>query len=250
MITGITGIDNLGEQALAKMAQMALSNQIDEAERLKIFVKTDPGKLAQGELEWLEIDGKGLVMRESLRMQEMELKINDVAVCPMKALMGNIELTKPIEGTARIVVTQDDINRAVNSELLAKQMRELNIRANGKVVKMGIERVNCQLLGNGTLKIDANIRFGQTGETQLVSFTTTPRISADGRTVILKDIQYVEGKKLSPELTSILLEKTKSILNLRNFEIQGISLCIHQLEIVEGLLTLQATANVTKFPSL
>lgn len=245
----ITGIESLGEQALAKMAQMALSNQIDEAEKLKIFVKTDPSRLAQGELEWLEIDGQGLVMRESLRMQEMELKMNDVAVCPMKALMGNIELTKPLEGTARIVITQEDINRAVNSELLAKQMRDLNIQADGKVLKIGIERVNCQLLGNGKVNIDANVLFQQTGETQQVSFTTTPHITAEGRTVILKDVQYVEGKELSPELTAILLEKTQTILNLRNFEIQGISLYIHQLEIEEGLLTLQAAANVTKFPS-
>ncbi|MEW6496944.1 MAG: DUF2993 domain-containing protein [Cyanobacteriota bacterium] len=249
MITGITGIDNLGEQALAKMAQMALSNQLNEAEQLKILVKTDPGKLAQGELEWLEIDGKGLVMRESLRMQEMELKINDIAVCPIKALMGNIELTKPIEGTARIVVTQEDINYAFNSELLANQMRDLNIQADGKVVKMGIERVTCQLLANGTVEIDADILLQQTGETQQVSFTTTPDISTDGRTVMLKEVQYVEGKELSPEITSILLQKAKAILNLRNFEMQGISLCIHQLEVTEGLLTLQAAANVTKFPS-
>lgn len=249
MITGIPGIDNLGEQALAKMAQTALSNQLNEAEQLKIFVKTDPGKLAQGELEWLEIDGRGLVMRESLRMQEMELKINDIAVCPIKALMGNIELTKPIEGTARIVVTQEDINYAFNSELLANQMRELNIQADGKVVKMGIEQVNCQLLANGTVEIDADILLQQTGKTQQVSFMTTPRISADGRTIMLKDVQYVQGKELSPELTTILLQKAKAILNLRNFEMQGISLCIHQLEVAEGLLTLQAAANVTKFPS-
>jgi hypothetical protein len=45
------------------------------------------------------------------------------------------------------------------------------------------------------------------------------------------------------------MQKASEILNLRNFEMEGISLRIHQLDVDTGKLTLQAEANVTQFPS-
>lgn len=239
----------LGEQALNKIAEVALSTQLDEAERLQVQVKTDPGKLAQGELESLTIEGKGLVMQEDLRMEQMEMQLSPIAVNPWKALMGNIQLTQPAEGTARVVLSEVDINRAFNSEPVSEQMRNLNIHVEGKPVTIETQRVDCHLQGDGKVALEAKILLCQTGETGTVSFTMTPRVSPDGGGVSLEDIQYPEGKELSPELTRALMEKTSEILNLRNFEMEGIVLRIHQIEVEVGKLTLQAEASVTQFPS-
>ncbi len=238
-----------GEQALNKLAEVALSTQLDEVEKLEVQVKTDPGKLAQGELESLTIDGDGLVIQEDLRMEKMEMQISSIAVNPWKALMGNIELTQPAEGTARVVLTEADLNRAFNSEYLSDQMRNLSISIDGKPMTIDTLNVDCHLQGAGKVALDAKILLSQTGETRVVSFTTTPRVSAGGWGVSLEDIQYPEGQELSPELTKVLMQKASEILNLRNFEMEGISLRIHQLDVDTGKLTLQAEANVTQFPS-
>jgi hypothetical protein len=238
-----------GEQALNKLAEVALSTQLDEVERLEVQVKTDPGKLAQGELESLTIDGDGLVMQEDLRMEKMEMQISSIAVNPWKALMGNIELTQPAEGKARFVLTEADLNRAFNSEYLSDQMRNLSISIDGKPMTIDTLNVDCHLQGAGKVALDAKILLSQTGETRVVSFTTTPRVSAGGWGVSLEDIQYPEGQELSPELTKVLMQKASEILNLRNFEMEGISLRIHQIDVDTGKLTLQAEANVTQFPS-
>jgi hypothetical protein len=239
----------LGEQALNKIAEVALSTQLSEAERLEVQVKTDPSKLAQGELESLTIEGEGLVMQEDLRMQEMEMQISPIAVNPWKALMGNIQLTQPAEGTARIVLTEADINCAFNSEIFIKKLRNLDIAVEGKPVTLNTQRVDFHLLSDGKIALDAEVLLHQTGELRTVSLTTTPRISADGQGVSLEDTHYLQGKELSPELTKALIEKATEILNLHNFEMEGISLIIHQLDVESGKLTLQAEANVTQFPS-
>ncbi|MEC4984275.1 MAG: DUF2993 domain-containing protein [Oscillatoria sp. PMC 1068.18] len=245
----VPGMDNLGEQALNKIAEVALSTQLDEAENLQVEIKTDPGKLAQGELESLAIDGEGLVMQEDLRMEKMQIKMNSIAVNPMKALLGNIELTKPIEGKAQIVLNEEDINRAFNSEILSDQMDNLQIELDNQRVTIDTEKVDCHLLADGKVAIDADIKVQQTDENKQVSFQTIPQISSDGRAVILTDVEYQEGKELSPELTKALLAKAKQILTLSNFEMEGISLRIQQLKVESGKLILQAVANVTQFPS-
>lgn len=242
-------VGEIGEQTLNKIAEMALRTQLDAADRLEVRVKTDPGLLAQGKLETLIIDGEGLVMQKDLRMQVLEIDLRNIAVEPLLALAGNIELTEPSDGKARVILTEADINRAFNCEILNPQMRNLTIHQDEEAVIVDVERVACQLLPAGKVAIDATICFQQTGETRQVAFNTTPRISSGGRGVVLEDVDYAQGKELSPELTQALVEEAKAILNLENFEMEGIALEIRELKVESDKLILQAIAHITQFPS-
>lgn len=51
----------LGEQALNKIAEMALASQLEGVERLKVQVKTDLSKLAHGEVDLIAININGLL---------------------------------------------------------------------------------------------------------------------------------------------------------------------------------------------
>lgn len=54
-----------------------------------------------------------------------------------------------------------------------------------------------------------------------------------------------QGKELSPELTQALLDKASEIMDLRNFEMEGIELRLKGFDIQQGRLTLQAEARVS-----
>src|SRR6476620_6565295 len=106
----------LGEQALNKAAEIGLSNQLDEVENLDVDIKTDPLKLVQGQVDAVTIEGEGLVMQKDLRMEELEMQMDSVAINPLSVAFGKIELTKPTQASTRVVLTEADINRAFNSE--------------------------------------------------------------------------------------------------------------------------------------
>ncbi len=59
----------LGEQALNKAAEIGLSSQLDEVEKLDVNIKTDPLKVVQGQVDAVTIEGEGLVMQKDLRME-------------------------------------------------------------------------------------------------------------------------------------------------------------------------------------
>jgi hypothetical protein len=61
-------------------------------------------------------------------------------------------------------------------------------------------------------------------------------------------VQYAEAKEVSPELTAALLKSAGELLDLRNFELEGMSLRLKGLDVQTGKLTLQAQAYVEKFP--
>ncbi|MGE5658296.1 MAG: DUF2993 domain-containing protein [Actinomycetota bacterium] len=238
----------LGEQAISKVAEMALNSQLDESETLSVSVKTDPGKLAQGEVESVAIDGKGLVMQQDLRMAELEMQLKNVAVNPLSAIFGKLELTQPAHGAARVVLTEADLNRAFNSEYINSKLSGLKVHADGKTVTIDVQTMECHLLASGKIALDATVLVRETGSTEAIAFTTKPEINRDGSGVSLQEVNYPSEQEFSPELTTALVEKAGEILNLRSFDLQGMSLRIQRLDVKPGELVLEAKATVEELP--
>ncbi|MBU7584199.1 MAG: DUF2993 domain-containing protein [Nostoc sp. TH1S01] len=239
----------IGEQALNKAAEIGLSNQLDEVENLDVNIKTDPIKMVQGQVDAMEISGEGLVMQKDLRMEELEMQMSNVAINPLSVAFGKIELTKPTEASARVVLTENDINRAFNSEYVRSQLQSQKVHVNGKSMNIEPQHVEFQLFDNQKIGLNATIELKETRETQKVAFSAIPRVSANGQTVSLENVEYGEEDEISPELTKALIDQTSEILNLSNFDLEGMSLRVKQLEVELGKLTLQAEAYVEQIPS-
>lgn len=240
---------DLGEQALSKAVEIGLSTQLDEVENLEVDIRTDPGKLLQGELESVKIEGQGLVMQKDLRAEELEVKTNSIAINPLSAAFGKIELTRPTEADAHVVLAEQDMERAFNSEYIHDKLQNLDVNVNCQPMTIDTRQVQFRLPGDGKIALNAEILLNKTGETKQVSFTTVPRMSAGGEQISLDEVQYAEGQEVSPELTAALLERAGELLNLDNFELEGMSLRLKGLDVQKGKLTLQANAYVEKFPN-
>ena len=239
---------DIGEQALSKAAEIGLSSQLDEVENLDVEIRTDPIKVIQGELESVKIEGKGLVMQKDLRAEELEVKTGNVAINPLSVAFGKIELTRPTEADAHVVLTQQDIDRAFNSQYIHDQLQNLDVKVDGQPMTIDARQVQFRLPGQGKIELNAEVTLNKTDETKQVSFTTVPRLNAGGERISLEEVQYAEGQEVSPELTTALLERASELLDLRNFQLEGMSLRLNGLDVQKGKLTLQAKANVEQFP--
>lgn len=224
---------HLGEQALNKIAALAFSRQISTAQALSVKVKTDPTLLAQGELESLLIDGVGLVMRQDLRMEQMQLQMNRIKVSPLKALLGNIELTQPIEGTGCIVLTENDFNRAFHTS----ELRD-------RITALGLELEHLRaILGDRTFSIAVTLRDLPT---LTLSFAVTVE-PCQGVSLSLSPLP--EPYTILQPLAELLRKQAQAVFNLRTFELHGISLTIQSLTIEGKQVTMGAIAAMTHFPA-
>ncbi len=240
---------NFGEQAIDKVVEIAIASQLDESKSLSVTVQTEPLQLAKGEVDSVTIEAEGLVMKQDLRMEELQVSVKDISVNPLSAMFGKIELNGPALGTARAVLKESDINRAFNSEYISGKLRELKVDRDEKIVTVDVKSVECQLLSSGKIALDAEVSVRETGLTEKIYFTAKPQIDAGGGAVSLQEVKYPENKEFSPELTAALAAKAGEVLNLRNFELQGMSLRIQQLNVEAGLLTVHAEAKVAQFPT-
>lgn len=239
----------LGEQALNKAAEIGLSSQLDQVDQLDVDIKTDPFKLIQGQVDEVTIHAEGMVMQGDLRMEEMDMHMSSVAINPLSAAFGKVELTKPTQASTHVVLTESDINRAFNSEYVRNQLQSQQINVNGQPMTINAQQVDFRLPGEGKVALNAKVLLRETGETKQVAFTAVPRVNTNGNTVFLENVQYGDGEELSPELTKALVDQTSELLNLSNFDLEGMTLKINALDVEAGKLTLQAEAYVEQIPS-
>lgn len=238
----------LGEQALDKVVEVGISSQLDEAENLDVDIKTDPLKLVQGQVDDIKIAGSGLVMQEDLRVSQLDMHMTSVAINPLSVAFGKIELTKPTDASVRAVLTESDINRAFNSEFVRNRLQNLQVNVNGQPTTISAQEVDFHLPGDRQVALNAVVSSPD-NQTQQVAFSAVPVVSADGQTVALENVEYGQGKELSPELTKALIDQTSAILNLSNFDLEGMTLRIKNLQVGTGKLIIQAEAHVEKIPT-
>jgi LmeA-like phospholipid-binding len=242
------GSPGLGENTLSKVAEMGISSQLDQAEDIDVDIRTNPGQLIQGKLDSVEISGKGLVMKHDLRVETLEVSIDQVAINPLSAVMGHIELTRPTNAEAEIVLTEEDLNRAFSSDFIQKKFCGIEMDIEGKVTIVDVQRATIHLPGDNEFVLNADFLLREKGELKKLSATAIPEIQENGYKISLH-ILSAEGQGLEEGPVTAIFEQLTELLDLRNFHIPGVSLQFRKLDAQEGRLLIHAKTHIDQIPS-
>ncbi|HEY9909272.1 MAG TPA: DUF2993 domain-containing protein [Thermosynechococcaceae cyanobacterium] len=238
---------DLGEQAISKIAEVGIASQLDEVENLDVAIQTDPLKVISGAVDSVTIAGQGLVMQQDLRVEKMQLNTGSIAINPLSAALGKIELTRPTDADLQVILTEADLNRAFNSEFIQGKMQNLSISVDGQPQTVNTQQVELRLPGEGKLAIAAELHLHETGTLQKVAFTAVPTLSPNGECIQLEQVEYTENSV--PEVAEALLAQAQALLDLRNFSLEGMSLRLKALDVQAGRMKFRAEAAITQFPS-
>jgi hypothetical protein len=240
---------DLGNQALSKVAEIGITNQLDAVENIDVDIRTDPGKLIQGKVDSVVISGRGLVMKQDLRMENLTVSIDRVSINPLSAILGNIELTHPSDAEARMVLTQSDLNRAFSSGYMQAKLHGLKIEMDGQPVTIDVQHATIDLPGDRKLVIAGDFIIRGETEVKKICATAIPEIEENGNRIAL-EILAAEGQGLKLRLVMAIFEQLIALLDMRNFNIPGMSFQLHKLDAEAGKLVIHAKAQVTQIPSM
>jgi hypothetical protein len=238
---------DLGEQALDKATEIVLTSQLDDAENIEVDIRTDPLQLVQGKVDSVNIHGQGLVVKQELRAESVTIQTDAVAINPLKAVTGEIELNQPAHAQTQVILTEADLNRALQSDYLRNKLRQLEVEVDGKIVPIDIQHVELQLLNDDRINISAAIDTDGVEETEF-NAVVKPILKENGQRIEI-EILSAQGQGLSLKFLTALFQKLIELLDLRNFELGGMTLKLNELETYEGTLSLQANTTIVKLPS-
>ncbi|WP_310422832.1 DUF2993 domain-containing protein [Chamaesiphon sp. VAR_48_metabat_135_sub] len=145
----------LGDRALSKVVEIGIATQLDRSEQINVDIRTTPANFLQGKVNSVEISGKGLVVKQDLRVETIQLNTERVSINPLRAMFGNIELTHPTDAEARIILTEADINHAFGCSYIQTKLRGLKMDLEGKPVTIDIQQATLDLPGENKFIIAA-----------------------------------------------------------------------------------------------
>ncbi|MBV9385002.1 MAG: DUF2993 domain-containing protein [Chroococcidiopsidaceae cyanobacterium CP_BM_ER_R8_30] len=241
----------LEEQVLSQAAAIGLSSQLDGVESIDVDVRTDLLKIVQGQADSISLVGQGLVIQKDIRVQEIELQVDRVAIAPLSALLGKIELNEPLDADARLLLTEEDINRALNSDYIHSKIKPLELEVKDQpAVLLEMQQMELHLPGEGRMIFNGKMLMHQQNESQQVSFTSAFLPRTLSQPVILENFQCLEGGGTSLEITLAMLTKIRELVNLPYFDLETMILQIKDLEVHQGSLIIHAAARIRQLPSV
>jgi len=239
---------DIGEKAVSKAAEIGLESQLDEADNLDVNIRTEATDLMQGDVESVSVKGDGLVMQKELRADKLQIETNSISIDPLKAAMGDIELKSSTDARMLVVLKEEDVQRAFNSEYVKDKLQKLDINYKGKTEKLDIDQVNFTLPEKDKVKLDAKLKIA--GEAvEKVSFTAAPKVNSAGNSIKLESVEYDRDSEYNQDVASAIIESAEEILDLRNFELDEMSLQVRKLNVSTGKLTIEADAVIKDFPN-
>jgi LmeA-like phospholipid-binding len=240
---------NLGDRALNKVVEIGITDRLDAVEEIDVDLRTNPLGLIQGKVDAANISGKGLVVERDLRMETLKITTEEVSIDPLSVLFGKIELTHPTDAEAQIVLTEADINRAFSSDYVRTKFQGLKLELDGQPVIVDVHSATLDLPGENKFVIAATFSIRARNEVKKFSATAMPQIAENGERISL-EILAAEAQGLTLKLVMVIFEQLSALLDLRNFNLPGVSLRLQKLEAQPGKLVIHAKTQISQIPTL
>ncbi|HEY9699935.1 MAG TPA: DUF2993 domain-containing protein [Trichocoleus sp.] len=237
------------EQVMSQAVQLGLASQLDDADELQVDVRTDLLKAAQGQADSVSVSGQGMVV-QNIRFEEMELHAQNLDINPLSMLLGKLELKQPLDAQSRLVLTEADLNQAINSDSIASRIPPLTLNVQGQSITVALQRpLQVRLPVSGKIEFTASALVQEAQQEQQIGFSVALFPRTDSHPLLLEGFQCTRGA-ISFELMFALLNRLKELLEQPFLQLDGVAFRVQRLEIESGRLIVQAEARVYQPPTL
>ncbi|WP_019507756.1 DUF2993 domain-containing protein [Pleurocapsa sp. PCC 7319] len=273
VLSGLLSLVSSGGIILDSVAANRIRSQLISIEEQDIRVDNSPSYgIAQGKLQQVRIATRGVTIKPDLRIAVLELETDRVHFNRDKLDFNSIDglresLEQPLQGAAKLIVTEDDLNQALKSPEVVAQMQQVLNRL--IIRKAGSTNISYQLIAPQVELNSAN-RFGvkfnlsrpstnsEINRNAIAPSSTDSSLTRElaidlefkilvlkGKTIRIAEPQgTVNGRPMSSRLLTGFAEGISDRLNLSFLESNGILARILQLEIDEDKLKLVGFAKV------
>ncbi|GAB4185292.1 MAG: DUF2993 domain-containing protein [Coleofasciculaceae cyanobacterium] len=251
-----TGSD-WGERLLNTVASKTIRYLFTQSESVEVFVRCHPSsKLLQGSIDSFKMTGRGLVIRDEFRAEELSFETDAVLIDFNGVLSGKLVLKQPTQAVAQVTLSEAGINHAFQAELVKKRLVNLSLPAltdlSGAEL-VSFEVVQLQLLPNNRVQIWAKADLSS-GELVPISLSATIAIERRRRLVFCDpkfeaDTVPESQRDISQSLSITLAQILDRMVDLERFDLDGITMRLNRLETQGQQLIFSGYAQIDRIPS-
>lgn len=224
----------------------AIRNQVDHIEGLAVRIDSAPSyQLARGRADRVRISGKGVYPIAGIRIDTLELETDPIAV----NLNNFRELKQPIQAGVRLVLTQEDLAQALQSEAVTDKLRDLSLDFLGGATAQQLQRYDIvnpevKFLANDRVQFQVSLKEQQTGDQVMITGETGFSIVSGKQLELVNPDIRVNEESLPAELVALLFGGISQTIDLSNLQASGITARILNFKVEGDRLSIAAFVRV------
>ena len=233
-----------------RIAENAVRSQFKKAEQLQVRIDNAPSyQLLQGRVQRVRIAGRGLQpKRQNIRIAVLELETDPISLDP-RSLRKRPKLKRPFQAGVRLVLTQKDINQALQSLQLIARLRKLRLNEIPNRSGVPLQRYNfvdprVEFLANNRLRFQVKLQQQGNIKPLAIRVESGLLVLAGRQIQLVQPSLSVDGQAAPAQLVSLIAANLSKQLDLKSVERYGLQVRILQLRVAPQELEIAAFLRV------
>ncbi len=233
-------------------AENAIRSQFTNVEKLHVRVDNAPThQLLQGKIAKIRIAARGLQLKQyDFRIDALELETDEIAFFPRSIQKRKPKLKKPLQAGIRLVFTQTDINKLLQSPDVLALLSKLNVNTKDYVnleedAVYKFANPQFQILDHNRLFFQIELRSENNEKLLLIKVETGVNIINKGKQIqLIETVVTVNEEQVASQFVEGIVKNLNQRLDLRNTEGDGLLVRILKLNIGTNKLEIAAFVQI------
>ncbi|WP_319418762.1 LmeA family phospholipid-binding protein [Pleurocapsa sp. FMAR1] len=239
---------DLGRTMVNKAVETAIATQVESAENIKINVDSQASQTIQGKAESIEFFGEKIVAFKDIQLEQINITSDNISLDLTQAILGKIAFEQPGNFKVKIIFTESDCDRLLNSEYVRILLQSLALKINHSSANFYLQQAKCHLNDNGKVSLMATAVLNREQQIKTAEFQMALQFKQDGAVIKFKGGKYLDKQSLDLDETVAILNKVRDLFYLRHFSNADLAIDITSIEIKSQQLTLQGNMQIKKLP--
>ncbi|MFB8791412.1 MAG: DUF2993 domain-containing protein [Potamolinea sp.] len=218
-----------------KIVANAVRSRLSKVEQLQVRIDNAPSyQLVQGKVEKVRIAGRGLWLTPDVRIGALEVETDPINLDLQRLRQSGQNsareaLRQPLQAAVRVVLTEADLNKILQSPAVTSRMSVFGSRAfGGAPERYQFLNPKIEFLGNKRFRFQVEMRE-KDAEPLAIMVESGLGITAGRSFQLIEPVISLNGKPLSSALIAAFSGGISNGFNLRSLEERGITARILQL---------------------
>jgi hypothetical protein len=244
LVSSLIGLVSPTGVVVDRVAESQIRKRFVAVEQLAVRVDNRPShQLINGKVERIRIAGRGLFPVKGLRIDRLEVETD-----PISVHLRNGKLKQPLQAVTRIVLTEKDLNQALQSPAVTSRLRNLNIRLlqrrTTQANRYDVLNLNVIFLPDNRIRLHGELYEQGYPDTLKIVAEATPKI-IQGRSLYLDNLKITANGQPTPETISrAIAQRVADRFDLRQLERSNTTARILKLTIEPSRMDISAFAQI------
>jgi hypothetical protein len=239
---------DLKQLLINKAAETAIATSLESVENIDVNLDSNIPQLLQGETTSLKIVGEKIIAVKDIHLEKIDITAQNLSLNLTQAILGKITFAQPGNFQLKLVFTQSDGDRLLNSEYVRTLLQNLTLDIPQQPATFHLEQSTCNFEQDGKLSLITTIVLNKEQQIKTVRMKIALQFYQAGSGINLIESRYLGDQTFDLDELVAIMNKIRDLLYLRNFANDDLAFKITSIQLENQQLLLKGDSQIKRLP--